>query len=412
MKTTQKRRIFSVAYNGTDELVTQLKTRAPLIRGVFGRRAGFLNATSGGRALCELVDPEREKVESHIQELRAAGISFNWLMNGVVLHEEFKGEGRQAIYAELDWISRVGVDSVTVSIPLLAGIIKQHFPQIRVHVSVFAHVDTPEKAVRWEDLGVSGVCLDRKLTRDFRMLHAIRRAVGLELELLVNDPCLISCPYELYHDSLMSRASLPSRGDYLHYCSYRCLLDFARDPGELIKSTFIRPEDLEEYLSIGIDRFKVVDRNRPTEWIIHALDAYIQRRYAGNLVDLLSLFSALKVERPDAVKFVNAQHISRSTIHEIWKGIQAILGFYIDNRTLDGFLEFFKRTECNKTSCKECNHCATIAKGAVRANERSAEEARLLLQNILDILHSRDLCSLNFAGYDNEGGPIFFRGNE
>lgn len=398
---------FSVAYNGDDRLVRYLKERAPFVDRAFGKTPLLTNVAGSGRAFCEMEYPAIEKMGRHIKELKDEGIKFNWLMNGTILAaNEFSREGRAAISEELEMARKFGAEYVTVSVPFLAKFIVKHFPELKPHVSVFAHVDTPQKARRWEDLGVSGVCLDRKLTRDFRTLRAIREAVNMELEVLANDPCLINCPYELYHDDMMARASLPGSGDYLHYCSFTCLRDFMRDPAELVRSTFVRPEDTDEYLDIGIDRLKIVDRNRPTDWIINSLDAYIDRKYEGNLADLLSLFSSFGMRTPD-MENVGQQLPGRQAIHGIWDGIRTILGVQMDNSVLDGFLEFFKSADCNRTSCGQCGHCASVADKAVKIDPVTAKKAVKILEKVAELLHARDMSALNFSGFDSGGKPIF-----
>jgi len=61
----------------------------------------------------------------------------------------------------------------------------------------------------------------------------------------------------------------------------------ARIPEEIIKSPWIRLEDCSAYENIGISHFKIFGRTKPTEWIFRCAEAYSNREYKGNLLDLL-----------------------------------------------------------------------------------------------------------------------------
>jgi collagenase-like PrtC family protease len=61
------------------------------------------------------------------------------------------------------------------------------------------------------------------------------------------------------------------------------------DPVELLKSPWIRPEDIPHYEAIGYDRFKITERFKRTPLLLENVRAYENRRYDGNLLDLFTL---------------------------------------------------------------------------------------------------------------------------
>lgn len=51
------------------------------------------------------------------------------------------------------------------------------------------------------------------------------------------------------------------KGFYLDYCLIKCTLIRFSNFKEMLKTRWIRPEDLKEYEEIGIDSFKITGRD-------------------------------------------------------------------------------------------------------------------------------------------------------
>ena len=56
---------------------------------------------------------------------------------------------------------------------------------------------------------------------------------------------------------------------------------------EYIKSPWVRPEDIKYYEEIGIEHFKITERGFPTDELVKRVKAYTDRKYNGNLIDLI-----------------------------------------------------------------------------------------------------------------------------
>ena len=148
------------------------------------------------------------------------------------------------------------------------------------------------------------------------------------------------------------------------YFSTLCKSWMARDKVAVLRSTYIRPEDVHLYVAWGVSHFKLVDRNRSTGWIQRVIAAYDEGRWPGNLADILSLFSRSEtsgrewpVIRPD---------MGRKEVQAM-KGRGALdMPMYIHNSRLDGHLLHLDREWCMlRNHCEECGFCKRISEEAI-----------------------------------------------
>ena len=58
-----------------------------------------------------------------------------------------------------------------------------------------------------------------------------------------------------------------------------------------LRANWIRPEDLHLYEELGYHNFKIVERNTPTQILLERVKAYAERRYDGNLLDLVQNYA-------------------------------------------------------------------------------------------------------------------------
>jgi len=325
-----------------------------------------------------------EQAEEYIKLVHSAGLTFNYLLNAPCLNNmEWQEDTHRELLQHLDWLSNIGVNSVTVVIPYLMELIKHQFPHLKVEVSTIAHVNSVARAKFFESLGVDSIMLDSNINRDFKLLKAIRSSVKCELGVLTNSLCLYQCPYEYYHNNTLGHASQnqnPLSGRYMDYCVLHCALSGISDSSQLIKSRWIRPEDLHIYQELGIDFFKIGGRAMSTKWILNAIKAYSSLCYQGNLYDILSaLTSKLRNAEP------NLPSTQTTTISSPPK-------IYIDNQALNGFIDFFQKQDC-LSECSRCNYCQEIADKVVHCDRSEVDRYTSELRKCLD-----DLTSSNIFG--------------
>lgn len=351
---------FKVPCNWDFHLLDAIDPAQNLI--LFGTLPSSLVGSGRPSAAIKRIYPD--EAYTYIKTALAKGFRFNYLFNAPCLDaREYTDSWRKQFLAELDRIFSLGIRDVTVSIPYLIEVIKQHFPEITVSVSSYARINSIQRARYFEDLGADDLILDPvSMTRNFPVLRLMTKLLHCKLTLIANGFCLYQCPYAEYHGILMGHSSQldhPSNGYYAEYPFYNCTLKKLTNPVEIIKAAFIRPEDINVYESIGITQFKLVDRTRPTNWILTALDSYLQGSFVGDLLQI-----------------INFPHSYLNYLVHI-SGNDSLLTFPIlENDQLDGLIDQIQNINCSVTDCKDCGICQEYARKAVWIPSETA----LLLQ--------------------------------
>ncbi len=399
---------LSVATNFEPELVEAL--RGYPVYELFGKLPA--DSVGGGRASYMLSPLPRRRLVDHVRDAHRHGIGFNYLLNAACLdNREWTRKGQRDIRHLLDWLAEIEVDAVTVSLPYLLDLIKRAYPQFRVTVSVFAGVDHVQKAKMWEELGADCITLESlSVNRRFSLLASLRERVKCDLMLLVNTNCLQSCPFSQAHMVALAHASQAghrSRGLLLDYCFLQCSRMKLGEPVNYIRSDWIRPEDLHHYEALGYDRFKLAERNAPTDVMIRRVRAYSERRYDGNLLDLVQGWGFKTGRDPsryfrrglfwDARTFLRPWVVNPRRLLKIRRLAEAqgmltpLKGdppVVIDNRALDGFLDFFFHVNCHERDCDECRYCHRVAQRAVRVDPDFRRDVLRLYDEVLEDLRS------------------------
>lgn len=136
------------------------------------------------------------------------------------------------------------------------------------------------------------ILLDRSLNRDLdKLAHVIRlireKIPGIKIEVLANEGCLFRCPFKLSHDAYIGLANAQG-----HDSTFRinrelgCVRLLGNEPYRILRSPFIRPEDMETYLC-HVDTIKLCGRTLGGNFLQNVITAYLARKYEGNLLDLL-----------------------------------------------------------------------------------------------------------------------------
>lgn len=367
---------YSIAANWDPKLPGLLEGRD--VTTLYGQI--WADPLGGGRMLLFLPRSNRKDVESFIAEARNRGIEFNYLLNASCLDNlEFTKNGYKEMMRHLEWIADSGAETVTVTLPFLLEMIKRDFPGLKVCVSSFARVQNVQMAGYWEDLGADRIILPEIIARDFQALSLIRESVACELELIANHCCLYFCPLDLYHRNVVSHASQAGHncgGVVADYCKLACQHLKLQRPVELIKSRWIRPEDVGVYEEIGIDCLKLVERFRDTRSLLQILDAYEQRSFPGNLAELLTLPKEGAYMAPNLELLDRPDLMDGESIQEILSVLREPFAphLYIDNSRLEGFLDHYRKTDCLRKDCKHCGYCDEVAGRVIAVSASWREE--------------------------------------
>ncbi|AAM01236.1 peptidase U32 family protein [Methanopyrus kandleri] len=230
----------------------------------------------------------------------------------------------------LDDLDDAGIERLVLSDPLMIhAAVERGF---RVSVSCVVEVNTPERARYFDEIGVEEITLDTNVNRRLDTIEAIASEVSARLRIIVNEGCLPDCPYRASHFCLFSHATRPGEEVAEDPYFVRCISERVNNPTLIIKSPFVRPEDLSVYMDLGVRAFKIAGRANSITWIRRAVRAYLRGRYDGNLLDILDCPTVLR-------------HL-----------------YHVDNRELDGFLKRVGR--CDRR-CSKCGFCAELAERAV-----------------------------------------------
>lgn len=308
-----------------------------------------------GRSGSALVPADIARVVRHIRSISDKGVRFNYLMDAVCMdNRELTISGQRSLRRLMGRLTDAGAGAVTVSIPYLAEFIKRNYPSCFLCVAPQAGIKDVRTALYWRDLGADAMTLSfTDINRDFSLLRLLRKAVDCELRLTANSLCLYGCPFFRYHSVLEAHAPVFPSGSgetSLDYCSARCAAARFNDPAEFIRAGWIRPEDAAYYEEAGIDALRLEDGGMISDKIKTVVRAYTEGRYDGSLLDLCS-----------------GRHENVS----------------IDNRSLDGFIDFFVNGRCSH-ECRDCGYCGRTAERTVRIDESVPGETAGRLKQALD----------------------------
>ena len=296
---------------------------------------GSLNPSlfGSGRITRTLPPAPADTLVKIVARAREYGLTFNYTLNQACMGgEEFSAEGRKRVLRFVEFLSECGIRSVTVAIPFLIELIARRFPEIEVCASAILRIDSIDKAMQIEDLGAERLILFEDLNRDFFTISRIRERVSASLEIMVNSPCLFSCPFREYHYTAQGHANGAdglSADTWFVLCNLRKL----KHPEVMIKARGpVRPEDLTYYAQAGIDFAKIVGREVFFDNLSETARAYLSGEFDGNLFDLLP--------RREGTR-------------------QA---FSIQNKDLAGFLDYFRqgKNPCSR-GCFDCGYCDEYA---------------------------------------------------
>lgn len=323
-----------------------------------GHLYGALPRDPGLRSGDWLPAATADSIYSMVTRASELGIPFYYALNVACLgNREFTAEGQRWLVERLGWIADTGAEGVVLGNPYLVAFAKVRFPALRVAVSTAAAIDSVDKALFFEDRGADLLYLPEYVNRDLRLLREIRRRVGCRLALLANVGCLLQCPIRGYHIGVVSHAGDSHElGTFVDYPLMWCTKEKTRDPAQLLKAPWIRPEDLGTYEELGYDEFKLAGREMDATWTLNVARAYAARRWDGDLNDLVLGFDHL-------------DPFGR-------------LPLRIPNRALDGFADYFRKKHDCRLGCRDCTYCDDWAADALRRDGDPEAFARRIARTL------------------------------
>jgi collagenase-like PrtC family protease len=335
---------------------------------------GSLPSESTLRSPLQLPEVTEDQIVDHVEAAAAAGIKFVYVLNATcTANRELSEDGRWELLQRCQWLKEIGAAGVVLANPLSMEIVRHSFPELELHVSVLAEVESPNAARFYDELGASVIHLAPQVNRDLPRLRAIREVASCRLSVLVNEGCLLECPLRRYHAHVLSHSAESVRGGYhVDYCYYQCSLAKVSDPAHYLRMPWIRPEDLGVYEDEGVDIVKVAGREKMgdgpashSDWIVSVAESYA----GGRSDDVAALLVGLEPVQP----LFAEGHGGGTRVR-------------IESAKLDGFLDFFADGRCD-LDCHRCRYCDKWAARAVtvegdtgvyrRELERTMERIRI-----------------------------------
>ncbi|MBC7963582.1 MAG: peptidase U32, partial [Steroidobacteraceae bacterium] len=178
------------------------------------------------------------------------------------------------------------------------------------------------------------------------------------------------------------------------------------DPSNYLRSEFIRPEDLDEYVRMGFTSFKILERGAPTSVMAQRVRAYSEGRFDGNLLDLIQPYGYKDTSgvatgwSENLWKFlryffrpgtVNTSELLKLKKLAEKRGLLSAMDWdpvHIDNRKLDGFLAGIQAIDCRTSDCSTCGYCADWTRKAVTIDSKFQSEMLALYADAFGSLYS------------------------
>ncbi|MBD3637579.1 MAG: U32 family peptidase [Crocinitomicaceae bacterium] len=402
---------FSVASNFDKKLIENISDYP--VYEVYGKLT--TDFFGGGRPSFYLPDVDKTRLANYVKYCHENGIEFNYLLNSSSMNNvEFTTKGQRELRKLLDWLSSIEVDSITVSNLFFLRAIKKNYPEFKVRISAHRETDNARQVRFWEDNGADCVVIsETTIHREFKILRAMREAVDIDLSLIVNNWCRQDCAIASNHAVLLSNASRRGKQNFpLDYCSVYCNAFRLEEPVNYLRANWIRPEDLHYYEEMGYTNFKIVERNTPTDILTLRVDAYHNRKYDGNLLDIVQNYAypassmkskdekdsySLKRKMKYFFKPFQFNMTKFTEIDEYGKNTSMLYPrkednpVFVDNRALDGFLKRFEKQGCEELDCENCFYCHKWAEKTVYFNKEWREKMTEQYDHLLEDLHNGEL---------------------
>lgn len=383
---------LSVAANWDMELLEGL-AEIPEVTSIYAKLS--FDIVGGGRAGMVVPYVDWDSAVAYIRAAHQRDLSFCYLINAPCLGNlEQTPDGKNQILSFIGQLVDAGVDSVSIANLAVLSLVRRNFPHLAVRGSVLSWPTNLSRLKYQESLGVDPLIIPySEFNRDFKMLTKIRAGLSCNMQLFVNVACIYNCHYLAEHACSVGHASQLAHNtqqasffldSYLWQCTRRRLLH----PELLLMSRWIRPEDLHSYEAMGFDEFKIIDRSRSTPWLLRAARAYADRRYDGNLLDILSLEmlgdpAGFHKDIEDQVR-ERMRHYGKEERRLMLRMLKLrrrllALDLTLDNAELTDFLAGFQKICCAETYCEDCRYCHRYAQRAVHFDRA---EAAILAKDI------------------------------
>ncbi|MFK7779957.1 MAG: U32 family peptidase [Candidatus Gracilibacteria bacterium] len=253
------------------------------------------------------------------------GIRTILLLNSTIDGKKmFSEDHLSKLFGYIEGLISIGLNAVSITNLLYVKILKNKFPGLIFYSSVNTRLKNVEQAIFFKKLGINILTIDRDINRDLLLIKNIKKISGLEIQLMLNEPCFRNCPFRSAHFEAVGNNNEQIFGQ--EFEDFTCYPMIKENNRLFFRIPFVRPEDLKYYNGL-IDHYKLVSRDASNEKIEFMLNKYSNGYHNGNLLELFDL-------EPQ----------------------QYLSSLYIDNNKLSN-LNFFERIQKCPGNCDICTKC-------------------------------------------------------
>ncbi len=274
-----------------------------------------------------------------VDKIHQEGLRVNLVLNSTCEGSEWYSQKTVASTLEYLRVMCVehGVEALTLANPLYIKVIREKLPDVEICASVLGNIDCVQRAVIYRKAGADTITPDVNINRNLELLKDIKEATQAKLRILVNEGCLFKCPFRQFHFNAQSHVSkqVGEAGLDVSFADFfgAGIRVIREDPSQLLKSCWIRPEDVRKYREVATN-FKLACRSQLQSFIIRVVTAYLGESWDGDLLDLVS---------------------------GCCKRFSMSQGAYLNNKVLDAFNFFETVTSCDNV-CSRCDYCEKLAR--------------------------------------------------
>jgi len=293
-----------------------------------------------GRSATAIPTVDSARLRTFIAELRELEVRFNYVMNFTTLsNSELLKSTRVEFLEHVERLVDMGVGKFTVTMFTLLPLVNAVEGDFEIAVSTIADVRNPSGLEFITALDkVRHVCVPESLNRDLPRLRRMTEACpGVSFSAIVNTNCVLECMTRWQHYGYLSSKHVGGCDPFMAACA----LPRLRNPDEILRSPWIRPEDLGKYVERGISLFKVAGRGlveRGADFP-RMLAHYADGCFEG---DLMALFRAFTPS-----DFWSLFRIDSEKAREVIPRMLA------------------KKSGCRREECASCTICSEAPNGTV-----------------------------------------------
>lgn len=299
-----------------------------------------------------LPDITMKETIQYIKKAKENGIMFNYTLNSIVPYGSKYEMANHLNYITsiVNILHEAGTHRFTISNPIMLEFFKRNISyDLNIEVSTISHIDTITQIKYYhETYGVNKICCNLLKNRDFKWLSKAAdycNRNNIILELMVNEFCGVGSEnystHCIYRDScyICHSTNCNQRdADRLYgYPMEQCTFSRNKAPENWLRVNWIRPDDIKYYNDIGINNFKITGRTGSTSYIVKTVNAYMEQKYIGNLLELWKPLESIRDEKMENFSIVN-----------------------IPAQKLNGFIEHWSKNKfvCAEEVCGEtCTYC-------------------------------------------------------